>query len=156
MHATRLLLLGITLVMVGLLVGCGGNEGGPSTGSGNKFTIGTVGDERRFDADGIILTAGEQVAITVKNNAANGQCNWVLVKGGEDVAQQVVEAAILADSPKGYIPDDKTNIVANSRLLEAGESEVVTFTAPAPGTYVYLSTFPGHYEAGMKGALVVK
>ncbi|HEU5090712.1 MAG TPA: plastocyanin/azurin family copper-binding protein, partial [Roseiflexaceae bacterium] len=32
----------------------------------------------------------------------------------------------------------------------------VTFKAPAPGTYTFLCTYPGHYAAGMKGTLTVE
>jgi plastocyanin len=38
-----------------------------------------------------------------------------------------------------------------------GETVQVTFTAPSkPGKYPYLCTFSGHYQAGMKGVLIVK
>ncbi|MDE0837988.1 MAG: plastocyanin/azurin family copper-binding protein [Kiritimatiellae bacterium] len=40
-------------------------------------------------------------------------------------------------------------------MLGPGEEDVVTFTAPAAGTYNYLCTFPGHY-AVMNGVMTVK
>ena len=57
---------------------------------------------------------------------------------------------------QGYIPDDKANIVSNTKLVNATETDSVSFTAPAAGTYTYLCTFPGHFIAGMKGTLTVK
>ena len=50
---------------------------------------------------------------------------------------------------------DDPAIVAHTRLIEGGQSNTITFTAP-PGTYTYLCTFPGHYAAGEKGTLVIK
>jgi uncharacterized cupredoxin-like copper-binding protein len=40
-------------------------------------------------------------------------------------------------------------------LLNAGASEEVTFTAPAPGTYEFVCTFPGH-NFSMFGDFTVK
>jgi uncharacterized cupredoxin-like copper-binding protein len=31
-----------------------------------------------------------------------------------------------------------------------------TFQTPGPGTYTFLCTFPGHFQAGMKGELTVQ
>jgi azurin len=146
--------IGLALAAALLLAACGGGAA-PNSGLGTNFTIGSVGEEFRFDADGIILPTGRQITINVKNNAANSQHNWVLVNGGEDVAARINQEGLLADAPKGYVPDSP-DVLAHSQLLEGGQEETVTFTAPAPGTYVYLCTFPGHYDAGMKGALVVQ
>ena len=42
-------------------------------------------------------------------------------------------------------------------LLDPGASGTLTLRTPLkPGTYPYLCTFSGHYQAGMKGTLVVK
>jgi uncharacterized cupredoxin-like copper-binding protein len=41
-------------------------------------------------------------------------------------------------------------------MINAGEELSVTFETPGPGTYAFLCTFPGHYQAGMVGELVVE
>jgi azurin len=90
------------------------------------------------------------VSLTFKNGSSAQKHNWVLVKGGDDVAAKVDEAGATAGEAKGYIPTDP-NILANVKLLDGGASGTATFTAPPPGTYTFLCTFPGHYAAGMKG-----
>lgn len=54
----------------------------------------------------------------------------------------------------GYVPvsDD---VLAASKLLTPGQSEVLKFTLTEPGDYPYVCTFPGH-SAIMKGVIKVK
>jgi len=47
-------------------------------------------------------------------------------------------------------------VIASTKMLGPGETATVTFTAPAPGVYDYICTFPGHALAGMRGTLTVK
>ena len=47
-------------------------------------------------------------------------------------------------------------MIAGTKIVDGGGSETLSFTAPATGSYTYLCTVPGHYPAGMKGALIVK
>jgi azurin len=81
--------------------------------------------------------------------------NFVLVNGGEDVANAVDEAGSAAGEAAGYVPADKANIIASSALLAPGASATVEFTAPAAGTYTYVCTYPAHLGGGMKGVLTV-
>ena len=92
--------------------------------------------------------------MTFKNGSGAQKHNWILVKGGDDVAAKVDEAGVAAGDAKGYIPDD-ANIVAKTKLVDGAATDSITFKAD-PGTYTYLCTFPGHYAAGMKGTLTVK
>ena len=57
-----------------------------------------------------------------------------------------------------FIPaDKKADIIAHTELAGAGETVEVTFKVPAAaGDYPYICSFPGHYQAGMKGTLTVK
>jgi uncharacterized cupredoxin-like copper-binding protein len=99
------------------------------------------------------LTVGQgQVTLAFNNTSGVNQHNWILANGGDDVAARIDEAALGAE---GYIPTG-ADVLAHSRLLNPGENETVTFTAPAAGTYTYLCTVPGHYAAGMKGTLTVQ
>ena len=46
-------------------------------------------------------------------------------------------------------------MVAHTKLLGGGESDEITFTAPAAGEYPFICTFPGHF-AIMQGVMTVK
>jgi azurin len=68
-----------------------------------------------------------------------------------------MSAAMMAAST-GYIPaDKKTMVLANTAMAGAGETVEASFAAPtAPGDYIFVCTFPGHMQGGMKGTLTVK
>ncbi|MFN5926989.1 MAG: plastocyanin/azurin family copper-binding protein, partial [Roseiflexaceae bacterium] len=99
--------------------------------------------------------AGEKVTINFKNNSSAQSHNLIIVKGGDDVAMAVDEAAAEAGDAAGYVPADTTNIVANTALLAPGASETIEFTPAEAGTYTFICTYPGHYGGGMKGVLTV-
>jgi azurin len=90
----------------------------------------------------------------MKDNSAAQQHNWVLVKGGADVAQKVATEGLTAGADKNYLPSDPASIIANTPLSSAGQTVEVTFTAPAAGTYIFFCTVPGHYPL-MQGTLTV-
>ena len=57
-----------------------------------------------------------------------------------------------------YVPmaTQKDRILAATKLLGPKERDTVTFTAPAaPGRYEFVCSFPGHYQVGMRGVLIV-
>ncbi len=55
---------------------------------------------------------------------------------------------------KPFVPDTPLVLHA-TRLLNGGETERLSFTAPAkPGEYVYVCTFPGHWVR-MYGVMLV-
>jgi uncharacterized cupredoxin-like copper-binding protein len=81
--------------------------------------------------------------------------NFVLVNGGEDVATAVNEAASEAGEAAGYMPADRSNILAEFPLLAPGASETLWLTAPAAGTYTYICNYPAHLGGGMVGTLTV-
>ena len=150
-------LAGIALASALFLAACGG--GGGDTGGGAaapaNLNVSTAGEQLQFAPGALSATAGQQVKVTFKNGSTAQKHNWVLVKGGDDVAAKVDEEGVGAGDAKGYIPDDKANILANTKLLNGGESDSITVKVE-PGTYSFLCTFPGHYAAGMKGTLTVK
>jgi azurin len=132
--------------------GGGGNTGGGG-GGGGALNISTAGEQLQFNPATLSASAGD-VKITFKNGSGAQKHNFVLVKGGDDVAQKVDEAGVAAGEAKGYIPDDP-NIVAKTKLQNGGETDTASANLPA-GTYTFLCTFPGHFAAGMKGTLTVK
>jgi azurin len=134
--------------------GGGGNTGGGGGGGGNAaLNVSTAGEQLQFAPANLSAAAGD-VKVTFKNGSSAQKHNWVLVKGGDDVAQKVDEAGVAAGEAKGYIPDDP-NIVAHTKLVNGGETDSASGNLAA-GTYTFLCTFPGHYAAGMKGTLTVK
>ena len=143
----RALLVGVALVGALLLAACGGGGGG---GGGTDIT--TAGEQLAFQPTTLNATAGQQVTVTFKNGSSSQKHNWVLVKGGDDVASKVDEGA----AANGGEVQAGGDVIAATKLLNGGETGTASFAAPAAGTYTFLCTFPGHYIAGMKGTLTVK
>ena len=151
----RFWISGVALASALALAACGGGDGGTAAGGGANLNISTAGEALQFAPAALSATAGQPAKVTFKNGSAAQKHNWVLVKGGDDVAQKVDDAGAAAGEAAGYIPTDP-NIVSSVKLLNGAETGSASFTAPAAGTYTFLCTFPGHYVAGMKGTLTVK
>ncbi len=155
----RMALLSILLGAALVLTACGNNNagGGGSTGGsagGTTIEIGSDGENLAFDKTELSVSAGQEVTVTFTNNSAVQQHNWVLVNGGEAEAQAVANAGLTAGLENNYLPADGSNVLANTNVLNGGESGSVTFTAPAAGSYLYICTVPGHYPL-MQGTLTV-
>jgi azurin len=119
-----------------------------------ELNLETVGDTMAYNTTTLEAKAGSTVKLTLKNNATSPamQHDFVLVKPGSE--QEVSLAGITAGAAKDFIPEN-ANILAHTKLTKPGESDTVTFTAPATaGDYPYICTFPGHYPM-MKGVLKV-
>ena len=83
--------------------------------------------------------------------------NIVFCKPGKEGAVSAAAQALMTDPnamAKGYIPDSP-DIFLHSKLLQPNQSETIEFTAPDPGSYPYLCTFPGHWIL-MKGVMTVE
>jgi azurin len=82
--------------------------------------------------------------------------NFVLLRMETDVNKLINEGSLHRD--KDFIPPSMAKfVIAKTRLAGANERVEVTFTAPRqPGSYPFLCTFAGHYQAGMKGTLIVR
>jgi azurin len=146
-------LVGFALV----LTACGGGGGNTTNsggGAGTTIDIGSKGEELAFDKTALTAKAGETVTVNMKNNSAAQQHNWVLVQGSDDVAAKIAADGLAAGASAGFLPADKANIIASTKLLNAGETGAATFTAPAAGTYQFICTVPGHYPS-MVGTLTV-
>jgi azurin len=116
--------------------------------------IASVGEEFRFDKSKLTAKAGATVVVYFKNNAKTPglQHNWVLVKAGTKDA--VAVAGTAAGPANDWIPRNDARVVVNTKLVDPGKTYGVAFNAPAPGTYQFVCTFPGH-NITMFGEFVV-
>ena len=118
----------------------------------------TGNDQMKFNKTEIRVKAGQTVELTLKHvgqlPAASMGHNWVLLKQGADLEAFAMDAIQARDND--YIPEGrKDDIIANTKMLGGGESETITFQAPAKGTYTFLCSFPGHYMV-MNGKFIVE
>ena len=63
-------------------------------------------------------------------------------------------AAVQAGEKAEYVPKSDA-ILFYTKMAGPGEKTTVEFTAPAPGKYPFICTFPGHF-ALMKGIMIVE
>lgn len=100
------------------------------------------GDSLKFDKAKLSARAGSTVTLVFLNDSATNQHNWVLVQPG--TKDEVAAAGTAAGPGLAWIPQDDDRVLAQTGLLDPGATEEVTFTAPTPGTYQFVCTFPGH------------
>lgn len=117
-------------------------------------------DQLRYTVETIKAKPGEKLKITLKTVSAMDKSqmshNWVLLKQGTDALNFVTKG--LDYQKNDFIdPDLKNQIIAKTDMLGNGEEDSVTFTVPEKkGTYQYVCTFRAHFQAGMKGKLIVE
>ena len=115
-------------------------------------------DLMRYSKNKFTVGAGQKVKLEFKNigklpKAAMGH-NIVVLKKGIDVLDFCNEA--LKFPNEDYFPKTKKNeVIANTKLLGPGESDIVYFVAPSKGDYDFVCSFPGHF-AMMKGKMTVE
>ncbi len=116
-------------------------------------------DMMKYDVTAIAAAPGQKVTVTLTNAGTLPKIamahNFVLLKAGADVS--AFATAAMTHQETGYMPPEMADkVIAATKLVGPGESDAVTFTAPAAGVYDYICTFPGHALAGMRGTLTVK
>ena len=167
-----------------LLVGCGKNEpatadaqapaanssgsattskdksaGAPTAASGRQIEV-TGNDTMKFSVTEIRAKPGESLSVTLVNMGTMPKLsmghNWVLLKQKINIDEFVAEAAMAATTD--HIPANrKADVLAHTKLLGPKEKDTVTFQAPKePGRYMFICSFPGHYQVGMKGELIIE
>ena len=82
------------------------------------------------------------------------QHNVVILAPGADI-NAVGVAAMGAGPDNDYVPADDENVLFYTTIAKPGEKTEVEFTAPEPGEYPFICTFPGHYSL-MKGIMIVE
>lgn len=171
---TKSPLLTLAALLAGaLLGGCGKSEPAASTAAapaataqtraipseGRAVTI-TGNDAMKFSLAEIRAKPGEALAVTLDNIGTLPKLsmghNWVLLDSGTDLNAFAGDAAQAVKTD--YVPVAYQNrILAATRLLGPKEKDTVLFYAPQkPGRYAYVCSFPGHFQVGMKGVLIVE
>jgi azurin len=112
-------------------------------------------DVMAFSTGEIRVKSGTTVKIHFANLATDQAMkhNFFIVKNG--TAESVAMAGNTAGAEKNFIPDDRSNILFASKVLEPGQSEDLAFAAPPAGTYQFVCTYPGHWQK-MNGKFVVE
>jgi uncharacterized cupredoxin-like copper-binding protein len=139
----RFWFLGLALASAVVLSACGGGGGGG--GGGGALSVNML-DTLKFEP--ATLTAGAGASVTVRNSGAQ-QHNFVLVKP-EDENRVATEAAAKNGDATGI-----AGVLAGGKPVAGGGSETITISAPA-GSYSFICTIPGHYQAGMKGTMTIQ
>lgn len=123
-------------------------------------TVEIVGTEdMKYSVPTITAKPGEQIRVRLTAKGSMPKIamahNFVLLTKTAKVTDFVTAA--MGARPDFIPADKKADIIAHTELAGAGETVEVTFKVPAAaGDYTYLCSFPGHFQAGMKGTLTVK
>ncbi|MEY3394811.1 MAG: azurin [Verrucomicrobiota bacterium] len=120
----------------------------------------TGNDQMQYNIKAFEVKEGQKVVLSFKHigqlpAAAMGH-NVVILKPGTVIPAFAQKCAPARDTQ--FIPADeesKKQIIAHTKMLGGGESDEITFTAPAPGDYPFICSFPGHF-AIMQGVMTVK
>jgi azurin len=120
----------------------------------------TADDTMKFSVTEIAAKPGEKLSVTLVNLGTTPKFsmghNWLLVAPMPDIQPFLTAAAEAMTTD--YVPAGpyKDRVLAATKLLGPKERDTVTFTAPTtPGRYDFVCSFPGHYQVGMRGVLIV-
>lgn len=121
-------------------------------------TVLLLGDDMmKFNLREIRVKAGEKVTLTLRHTGkldvkVMGH-NFVLLKQGIDIVTFATAANSAADTE--YIPNGGADVIAHTKMIGGGQETTIEFDPPAPGTYKFLCSFPGHYGM-MQGDFIVE
>jgi len=124
-----------------------------------KLTIETAtgAEDFSYATPELEAPAGSEINVQLNNltdPADEVGHNWVLVAPGQE--DSVLANGIAAGDDEDWLDTSDPGIIAATRLIEGAEKDQLKFTAPEPGTYVFICTFPDHYAGGMKGTLTIR
>lgn len=157
--------LGVSTLLIGLALvatGCTGGATGPTTtidADQNEFPFGSPADQSDADrtveiaaTDGLIfdpaevtVAPGETITFRIVNTGSLIH-DFTL---GDQAAQDEHEAEMRGMEGMAH---DAPNVVT----VAAGETNELTWTFSEAGTVLIGCHQPGHYEAGMKGRVIVE
>lgn len=119
-----------------------GVEGDPA--KANRTINLSMGDTMRYSQSQIRIGQGETVTFVVTNK---GKVMHELVLGTEDQLRQHAEVML-----KNPGMEHEEPYMAH---VKPSGTERITWKFTKPGTFLYGCLIPGHYQAGMKGTIVV-
>lgn len=121
------------------------------------FIVRTVREQMRFDTPRLVVEAGKPFEVRVENPDFMPH-NFVVVKPGKRPEVGALAEAMKPDQHdaegRPFVPSSP-EIVGATRLLEAGQTQVLKMNAPTvEGDYEFVCTFPNHWPT-MWGWLIV-
>jgi plastocyanin len=120
------------------MVACGGSEEAAVV---EPVSINVSGnDSFVFDPATVTVKTGQEVTLNFDNEGAL-QHSWVLVRNSTEAVEATDEDAVQG---------------ITTGPVESGETNSITFVAPAAGTYQIVCTIAGHAVGGMVGELIVE
>lgn len=124
-------------------------------------TVDIVGaDDMKYSVTTITAKRGETLRVRLVSKGTLPKIamahNVVVLKLRTDVVKLLKDGA--PHRATDFIPPAmKDAVIAKTPFAGPGETVQVTFTVPSkPGKYPFICTFAGHYQAGMKGTLIVR
>ena len=145
--------------------GHGGDIGKPAKASAATRTITVVMHDSYYEPERLEIREGETVRFVIRNegtlvhefnigtaemHAAHSSEMQMMVDHGVLKASSIDrEAAKQMQKTMGHGMHDEPNSV----LLEPGKTGEITWTFPAHATLEFACNVPGHYDAGMAGAI---
>lgn len=146
----------LSIIVFASMAGASGNHAG---GHGSGDAIGRVGnpekvtrtitidmaDSMRFTPSTITARQGETIRFVVRNS---GKIPHEMVLGTEKELEEHYEA--MKKHPEMEHDDD------NMVTVQPGKNGEIIWQFTKAGTVSFACLLPGHYEAGMKGAVKVK
>lgn len=121
-------------------------------GDAQEVVIRPVGETMAFETTEFTVKAGSKVTLTFVNVATTAamQHNVVILAPDADI-NAIGTAGMSAGPAKNYVPEDP-GVLFFTEIAMPGETKSVEFTAPAPGEYPFICTFPGHFMV-MRGIM---
>lgn len=120
----------------------------------------TASEAMKFSLSTFAVKPGESIRVVLRAVGTQPpdrmSHNFVLLKSTADIPTFIMTASLARE--EGYLPSAlKSDMIAATSLVGAGESTSVTFHAPVRiGSYPYVCSFPGHFNAGMRGTMIVR
>ena len=108
-----------------------------------------MSDDMRFAPAALDVKVGETVRFVVANKGA--AMHELVLGTAKDIARH---AQAMAKTPDGMARHDHQ--LPSMVHVHPGSSGEIVWRFNRAGTFAYACLVPGHYEAGMKGTVVVK
>ncbi|MBI3142459.1 MAG: hypothetical protein HYZ16_06505 [Bacteroidetes bacterium] len=112
-----------------------------------EIMLAATGDDMSaisFEPKEFTLTPYTAVKVNFVNqsSAAGMNHNAVFIPFDQAVADEIRAAGLTAGGP-AFSPSD-SRIMAQTKMLNPGETDAITFETPGPGKYYVICTYPGH------------